>query len=139
MAADLTVSELYDSFLGTYEAARAAGVIASAYHALAGALHCADALDDEAGVKQVKSLAERLRAALDRTALADRLSAEPAMARGQSSVFVSLAIQAESILVRLRAGRTATAADYFSSRPGSARSLMAGPLITLPNRSNREP
>ena len=108
MPTDSVTVGLYDSLLAEHETARSAGLLEVSYHALAAALHCAEALDDELRVRHVQTLAERLRSGLDREHPQHRLATESAGHRGQSSVFATLAVQAESIAIRLRAARVMT-------------------------------
>ena len=105
MARNRTIAQLYDSFLAEQDTARGVGVIEAAYHTLAAALHCAEALGDEARVERVKTLADRIRFGIDRDNPDHCLATASAALRGQTSVFASLAGQAESIAARLRASR----------------------------------
>ena len=105
MPTNRTIAHLYDSFLASQDSARGVGVLEVAYHSLAAALHCAEALCDEARAERVKTLADRIRFGIDRDNPEHRLATACAAQRGQTSVFASLAAEAESIATRLRASR----------------------------------
>ena len=108
MASNGSVSQLYDSFLADHDTARRAGIMESAYHALAAALHCAAELADEARVERIKTLADRLRCSIDLNCPEHHLGTAAAMQRGQVSLFASLAGQAEAITARMRGTRAMT-------------------------------
>lgn len=99
------IEEIYDSFLADSDASWEAGITEAAYHALAGALHCAEVLQDEARVKHIKTQADRLRTSIDLQQPAHRLATASAKERGQLSVFATLAGQADAITARLHATR----------------------------------
>ena len=121
-----TIEEIYSSLLADCHALWAAGIETAAYHALAGALHCAEELNDESRVKQVRIEAERFRTSLDRERPGHRLATASAADRGQLSLFVTLAGQADAIIARLHGTR---AIDHARSKrlrngwPGHERRL----------------
>ena len=116
-----TIEELYDSFLDDAEAAAAAGIMEAAYHALAGALHCAEVLEDESRVKHIRVQADRRRTSIDLDQPNHRLATASALDRGHVSVFAALAGQADAITARLHAIRATNHARALKRAHGSAR------------------
>ena len=100
-----TIEELYDSFLADADAAWAAGIMEAAFHALAGALHCAEVLEDESRVKHIRMQADQRRTSIDLDQPDHRLATASASDRGHLSVFATLAGQADAITARLHAIR----------------------------------
>ena len=100
-----TIEEIYSSLLADCHASWRAGMESVAFHALAGALHCAEALNDESRVKQVRIEANRFRTNLDRDQPNHRLATASAAVRGQSSLFVTLTGLADAIMARLHGTR----------------------------------
>ena len=115
-----TIEELYDSFLADADAAWAAGIMEAAYHALAGALHCAEVLNDESRVKHIQVQADQRRRSIDLDQPNHRLATASASDRGHVSVFAALAGQADAITARLHAIRAANHARAIKRSHGSA-------------------
>ena len=111
-----TTEQIYESLLADVDAAWELGLVEAAYHALAGALHCAEALEDESRVKHVKVQAERLRTHVDLDRPGHRLATASARDRGQLSVFATLLGQADAIVARLHATRAANRARAIKGR-----------------------
>lgn len=107
-----TKEEIYNSLLADCHASWLAGMEAVAYHALAGALHCAEELNDESRVKQIRIEANRFRTSLDRNQPNHRLATASAAYRGQVSVFATLGTQADAIMARLHGKRAIDQAHF---------------------------
>jgi hypothetical protein len=111
-----TIEQVYDSLLADADASWELGLMEAAYHALAGALHCAEALRDESRVKHIRSQAERLRTHIDVDQPDHRLATASARDRGQRSVFATLAGQADAIMARLHATQATDHARAINRR-----------------------
>jgi hypothetical protein len=111
-----TIEQIYDSLLADADASWDLGLAEVAYHALAAALHCAEALKDESRVKHIKAEADRLRTHVDLDQPPHRLATASARERGQLSVFATLVGQADAIAARLHASRAADRARAIKRR-----------------------
>lgn len=81
------------------------GEIPIAYHALAAALHCAEALEDVDRLGEVSSLAKQQGDWLDKKDPQSRFSNKSASARGNTGIFASAAHQANAAATRIAADR----------------------------------
>ncbi len=88
------VQDLYDRLMAVNQDAFAAGLYNAAYHALAGALHCARQLQDDDGLARVKDAATTQLHWIDQNAPDYEHSSQSAQVRGHDSVFYLLARQA---------------------------------------------
>jgi len=98
---DTRLAELRDTLLALYECARALDAHEIAYHALAGALHAAEQLHDEATLEVIESHARQHVSLMDAS---HRLSAQSAAERGHHS-FEQLALLAGAARLRLKGER----------------------------------
>src|SRR5690348_4254354 len=96
-------SKLFQVFLELHRQCLAAGLPEVAYHALAAALHCAEADDNLDGVSLVASVAASRQEELDIHHPHHLLATSHAEARGTVPLFRSLAQTAHAIHSRLRA------------------------------------
>jgi len=121
-----TTEQIYESLLADADASWDLGLAEAAYHALAGALHCAEALEDESRVKHVKAQADRLRKHIDLDKPTHRLATASARNRGQLSVFATLVGQSDAIVARLHATRAANRARAIKGRQPADRERERG-------------
>src|SRR5262245_61826718 len=98
---DQSVHVLLASSLDLFAAARAAGQYEVAYHALCGALHAAESLEDSPTCTVVEHLANECRDAVDANGTTHKLSSQSAAMRGHESVFKQLAVMAVSARLRM--------------------------------------
>ncbi len=93
-----TVQGIYDRLMMVNEEAFGAGLFNAAYHALAGALHSAEYLEEEQGLLAISERARKQNAEIDRRNPQYEHSTQSAAKRGQSvSIFTKLAMQAETM------------------------------------------
>ncbi len=78
-----------------------------AYHALAAAMHCAEALQDASLIADVQATAEKQGKWIDTNAPDHKLSSMHAKMRGNESIFVTLARHAHAILLGLKVNEQA--------------------------------
>jgi hypothetical protein len=108
------LDQCYDVLLAIDREALAESQYELAYHALAGALHCAEAARDEERVAHVAALVEEHRRRVDAEEPPHPISSAAAAARGHRSLFETLAGQAASLLARLR---STAAIERATQRP----------------------
>ena len=96
MGEEPRIRTMLERFLTLNHQAFATGHYAIAYHALAAALHTAQARQYAAGLAQVEALAQEQLATIDRTAPASEHSSHSAEARGHLSPFTLLAHEARA-------------------------------------------
>ncbi len=93
--ADKTVTrDLYDRLIAVNQDAFVMGLFNAAYHALAGALHCARELQDADAIKHVKDIATVQLVWIDQNAPEYEHSTRSAQTRGNDSIFGLLVRQA---------------------------------------------
>ncbi len=98
--------DLFDDFLDLHDQCVAAGLTDAAYHALAGALQCAEASSSTRCVSLVVDLARLRQRKLDSEVPRNPLSTFSAQQRGQVPLFESLAAAGTALRTRLAPGRT---------------------------------
>ena len=94
---------LSDELLAASRAALAAALYEVAYHALAAALHGAEAANDEGRLREIQAEATRQQNEVDRRAPGHRLSRNAGRERAHGGWFDALAIQITSVMSRLHA------------------------------------
>lgn len=92
MADDM--QEMFEQLMRINEQAFAGHQFDVAYHALAAALHCAEASKDEVGLQRVQDVAAAQSTWIDRNAPNYQHSTQSAKSRGHKSIFATLAHQA---------------------------------------------
>ena len=100
---DRPLLQLQAASLALFEAARNADQHEVAYHALAAALHAAEALDDAASCAEVERLANESRLRIDDEEPGHKLSTSTAHQRGHESIYKQLALTAVSARLRIEA------------------------------------
>ncbi len=98
MADNIVTNDLLNRLMAANEDAFAAGLFNAAYHALAGALHCARQLQDEAALRRVRDAAGEQLVWIDQNAPDYEHSSQSAEVRGHDSIFYLLARQAAASL-----------------------------------------
>ena len=93
---------MYQRLLAINSEAHASAAYEVAYHALAAALHAANDNHDEAGVLEVKKLAEEQLEWIDAHDSTHPLATASARERGHASVYAMLAQQANAMALMLR-------------------------------------
>lgn len=123
--------ELYDSLIQAAETSRQAGVFEVTFHALAAALHCAEALGDPDRLGSVERFGAEMHNQLARHDPDHRISSESAKRRGQTDVFTTLVVHAQSVATRIHASRVVDRARGHSK----ARDLVSPPVVRRPGKS----
>jgi hypothetical protein len=100
---DQLLDRLRDDSLSLFRTAREAEQYEVAYHALAAALHAAEAQDHPATCDVVERLANECREVVDANSTRHKLSSESAALRGHESIFKQLAVMAVSARLRMEA------------------------------------
>jgi hypothetical protein len=98
----LDLNQCYDVLLAMDRETLADAQYELAYHALAGALHCAEAAGDAERVEHIRALAEEHRWRVDAEEPPHRILSAAAALRGYQSLFETLAGQSAAVLARLR-------------------------------------
>jgi hypothetical protein len=104
----------YEALLAIERGALAAGQYEIPYHALAAALHCAEAARDLAGAERVAALAEEHRRRIDAEEPPHRFGSRAAAQRGHPGVFEQLVGQAPALLARLEGAEALKRAPRLS-------------------------
>jgi hypothetical protein len=97
-------AKLSDDLLADSRLALAAGMYELAYHALAGALHGAEAASDDQRLRAIQAEAASQQSAVDERSPRHRLSRLAGKERGHKGWFDALAIQANAVMSRQHAG-----------------------------------
>ena len=100
---DRALDRLRTDSLSLFEAAREAEQYEVAYHALAAALHAAEAQGALGVCDTVQRLANECREVVDANSTRHKLSSESAALRGHESIFKQLAVMAVSARLRMEA------------------------------------
>jgi hypothetical protein len=119
-----TATELYDSEIAAVGRARQADLYEVAFHALSAALHCAEALGDIDRVRYVTQQATEIHDWLTHNHPHHPLGAHSAHLRGQTDVFSTLIVHAQSMTTRLRA---VSVVERARTRSALARQVTAPP------------
>jgi len=104
MALNGSPGELFDDFLNSHDHCTAAGLVEASYHALAAAMHCAEAASSRKGLELVIRLAQERQRVLDAEHPPHYLSSREARARQTVPPFESLATAGKEIRSRLTSG-----------------------------------
>src|SRR5690349_6676113 len=99
---DQPAAPLYERFLATTRDAIDAGLLEAAFHGLAAALHCAENLEDLALVQEIERLADQTQSQIDSEQPNHRIGSKSAAHRGQTALFRTLIVQAQSVAARIR-------------------------------------
>lgn len=99
---DSVLTGLYEQLMGVHRAAFDGAYYSAAYHALAGALHCAGDAGDVERVSQVEHLATEQLAWIDANVPAYEHSSQSAETRGHVSIYTMLARQAHAKVLILQ-------------------------------------
>jgi hypothetical protein len=123
--------DLYDSLVAAADAARRSELYEAMFHTLAAALHAAEALQDSDRVRAIERRAIEMHEWLSRSHPDHRIANQSAQRRGQTDVFTTLVVHAQSILSRLRAAaavdRARAVARAHDPETGAAPHRTAGP------------
>ena len=122
-----TAVALYDAVIAAAASARQAGLYEVAFHALSAALHCAEAVGDLDRVRYVSQQATEIREWMSRNDPHHPLGTESARLRGQTDVFSTLIVHAQSVTTRLRAAK---AVERARTQSTVARHVVAPPPDT---------
>lgn len=98
----MTTGDLYEQFTELSEMAFADAHYEAAYHALLAALHTAFDDRNTSGIEAVKRMAQEQIAWLDTYRPDHTTGSNAALHRGQRSIYESLQLQADSMLLRIR-------------------------------------
>jgi len=93
---EATLTELYEQLMTINRRAFAAGHYDAAYHVLMAALHCAQSLKDVESLGEVQRTAEEELAWIDKHRPEYEHSTRSAHQRGHTSIYLTLAHQAQS-------------------------------------------
>jgi hypothetical protein len=112
---------LYQQFLDHNAQAFVGRQFQVAYHALAAAMHCAQALREHHLLAEVQRRAEQQGRWIDTETPDHHLSSRSAQVRGHTSIFASLVKQAHAIQLGLKVDAEVESAEQMiSSRSGQA-------------------
>jgi hypothetical protein len=103
--------DLFGDFVDLHDQCVAVGLMAAAYQALAGALHCAEASASPRSAGLVVELARLRQRRLDREVPRHPLSTFVAQQHGRAPLFESLAVDGVALKTRLEHGGAASAGD----------------------------
>jgi hypothetical protein len=120
MAAENTYPlQAFRALLDLHDGCMAAGLAEAGYHALAAAMHCAEASASHENLQLVIERAELRQRQLDAAQPPHRLSTKQAEWRTHTPLFASLVITAKAVQVRLKADAVrALAVAKLHERPG---------------------
>jgi hypothetical protein len=105
MTAHGRIDYVFDNLMRDSKDAFAKGYYAVAYHALAGAMHCAESLADLARLRLVADQAAWQQQWITTHDADDTISVASAARRGSRDVYGSLLLQAKALRERLTAAR----------------------------------
>jgi hypothetical protein len=97
-----TIGDLYEQLIALSEVAFAGEHYEAAYHALIGAMHMAYDQGNPDGIEAVKRMAQDQLGWLDSYRPHHTTGSTAAMHRGQRSIYESLQLQADAMLLRVR-------------------------------------
>jgi hypothetical protein len=108
MTEDIAGGELYEQFVRLSEIAFAAGHFEGAYHALIAAMHVAYDRNNTDEIKTVKHMAQEQITWLGENCHDYIMGSTAAMHRGNRSIYDSLQLQANAMILRIRSGKIST-------------------------------